>query len=820
MSKSQQGSSISTLLISILTIILVSSTNVLAQPKTSGEADTLLAKAKSQSQSGNQWAAIETLKKAIVIDPGNAPAHVELARMYISLNFDDLARTAVGDALKTDPKHAPARQTLAALLRRAGDLEGAIREAKLALTLKPDTATEAYSHVTIGRALNRMNRGAEATVEFEKAVLVYQQLTRQSPADPLVVSAMGNLLFDLQRFSKAEAAYRRAVDLEPQDIDSLLMLGRALQNQGRKDEAVKVYKEYLLKPAASDKSNVEARIKWLETATSSELFGHLLLNAAKDGATANAKVLLAKGADANFLFDYQTPLSLAARAGYMELVQLLLAHGAKDNDGAAITGAYAEGNTEIEKLLAQKAVKPLGPKIQNRFLSAAIVRSDPTRFAAALDAGADQDKNQLLLDVVSKKEAHIDIVRALLARGAHVNQETKYKTALMHAASEGHTEILKLLLTKGAAVNAQTDEGTALMMAVVGKHADIAKLLLSAGANVEAKHRLGDTALMMAARSMIYQTNKALVPNPSIEIMQILLANGAQSNARGDWERTALMHANTASKVKLLLAHSADVNARDKDGETALIRAATAGAVDVVEALVQGGAEVNAKDAKGETALLHALSNTESMHGEDAKRKAQGRLEAARRLLLAKNLDVNIQNDDGESALMRAIRLVDTEMVKLLLTRAADVNASDIFDQTPFVLAFEKGSEEIEKLLQAAAPQRQTPGTINAFLKAAIAKGEVEKVSEFLAKGADANYQYSIGYDHKSIKRTVLILAASLGQAGIVQMLLDKGADINAKGLLQGSEHGLKYGTALEAAELGNHAEVVSMLKKTSSPRN
>jgi ankyrin repeat protein len=83
-----------------------------------------------------------------------------------------------------------------------------------------------------------------------------------------------------------------------------------------------------------------------------------------------------------------------------------------------------------------------------------------------------------------------------------------------------------------------------------------------------------------------------------------------------------------------------------------------------------------------------------------------------------------------------------------------------------------------------------------------------------LAAGADPNYEYSISYDHKSIKRTVLILAASMGHPGIVQLLLDKGANVNAKGLIAGSEHGLEVGTALEAAESAKHAEVAALLKK------
>jgi ankyrin repeat protein len=103
---------------------------------------------------------------------------------------------------------------------------------------------------------------------------------------------------------------------------------------------------------------------------------------------------------------------------------------------------------------------------------------------------------------------------------------------------------------------------------------------------------------------------------------------------------------------------------------------------------------------------------------------------------------------------------------------------------------------------------------LNAFLRAAVRRSDEAKVRELLAKGADPNHEYAIGYTHKTIKRTVLVDAASMGQAGIVQLLLDKGADPNAKGLISGSEHGLTYGTALEAAELSKKPEVVALLRK------
>ena len=375
---------------------------------------------------------------------------------------------------------------------------------------------------------------------------------------------------------------------------------------------------------------------------------------------------------------------------------------------------------------------------------------------------------QLLYLLSQQKTPTVESIQQLLDQGAQVNQTVRYKTALMHAASEGHTEALKLLLAKGAEVNAQTDEGTALMMAVRYGRVGILKLLLDAGADVNIRHRIGDSALIMSASRSIPEMNPPKgqpLPVPSAEIMGLLLAKGADANFIGQFGHTALMEANTAAKVKLLVAHGAAVNVTDEEGKTPAIHAGERGDAEVVEALLQAGA------------------------------------------------DVNVHNKNGETLLMLAVKSGNAELVQGLLARGAAVSPTDVLGNTAAVFAYEKGQKEIQDLLKRASRTRPTRALRNAFLRVAIEKKDGAKVRELLKAGADANYEYAIGYDHLKIKSTVLILAIRIGDAGIVQQLLAAGANANAKGLLEGSEHGLTFGTAIEAAEQSKNLTIINLLK-------
>ena len=101
---------------------------------------------------------------------------------------------------------------------------------------------------------------------------------------------------------------------------------------------------------------------------------------------------------------------------------------------------------------------------------------------------------------------HIDIVKLLLSKGAHVNKMgTEGLTALAAASEGGHIGIVKLLLAKGADINKGDLEGwgTALATAAKEGHTGIVKLLLQKGADGTIKNKRGETAYDLAANKEI-----------------------------------------------------------------------------------------------------------------------------------------------------------------------------------------------------------------------------------------------------------------------------------------------------------------------------
>jgi len=231
--------------------------------------------------------------------------------------------------------------------------------------------------------------------------------------------------------------------------------------------------------------------------------------------------------------------------------------------------------------------------------------------------------------------------------------------------------------------------------------------------------------------------------------------------------------------VKSMLENKADVNAKeDKLGSTALVEAATNGHTEVVTTLIIAGADLNIKDKREETALIRAARNghTETVAAILTFRDANGN----------PLTDVNNTSKSGTTALHAAAWAGHPATILVLLNNGANPNQADLNEGTPLTLAAHKKTDTPE----AAAKQTEVIKTlldkganVNALdvlgrsaLMYAAENNNATNVALLLEKQADPNL-------HDRTGRTALLIATEAGHADIAKTLVAAGATMSPKDL-------------------------------------
>jgi len=142
-------------------------------------------------------------------------------------------------ASRLDPQDAIALYNLSNTLKELGRLDDAEAGYRNSILLKPDFA-EAY--LNLGVLLQESGRFEDAEASYRKAITVnssYAQLHNN----------LGNVLRELGRFKDAEACYINAITLNPEYVEAHSNLGIALQRLGRLHDAHACYQKAIaLKP--------------------------------------------------------------------------------------------------------------------------------------------------------------------------------------------------------------------------------------------------------------------------------------------------------------------------------------------------------------------------------------------------------------------------------------------------------------------------------------------------------------------------------------------------------------------------------------------
>jgi tetratricopeptide (TPR) repeat protein len=234
--------------------------------------------------------AIEEYKLALNADPNSQYLQDGLADLYFKIGRIREAVTAAQDQAKKNPSDIEAHTLLGKVyLRSLGDMQGAqsaemlklaIGEYEMLAKLKPK---DLETHLLLGQLYGLNHDTAKAEAEFkiaqgldsnsEEAVLNMARLyTEQNepqraidalsaiPADDRsarIDFALGGTYDLIHKPKEAIAAYKAALDQEPDNPDTLRALAAALLADNQLDQALPLYKQL----AVNDPTDVESQLK-------------------------------------------------------------------------------------------------------------------------------------------------------------------------------------------------------------------------------------------------------------------------------------------------------------------------------------------------------------------------------------------------------------------------------------------------------------------------------------------------------------------------------------------------------------------------------
>ena len=249
-----------------------------------------------------------------------------------------------------------------------------------------------------------------------------------------------------------------------------------------------------------------------------------------------------------------------------------------------------------------------------------------------------------------------------------------------------------------------------------------------------------------------------------------------------------------------------------------IFEAARDGNIDIVKLLLKEHVDINIQDENGETALMLASKN--------------GHIQVVE-LLLKEHADVNIQNQDGLTAIMLAIENVRTQVVEILGEQVDD----DIQDENAMIILMVASQSSHTQVAELLLKEHADIDDIRAkvvMLMLASINGHTDIVKllfkeiDVQSEGIQLALMFASYYGNVEIvqclkervgvkiqdesEMTAIMCASSNGHPQVVELLLKDNGDVNAQ-----NENGW---TALMKASQNGHTQVVELLLKEHADIN
>jgi len=380
----------------------------------------------------------------------------------------------------------------------------------------------------------------------------------------------------------------------------------------------------------------------------------------------SAELLLKAKANPNVPTRYDvTPLTIASRAGKVKLMKVLLAAG-------------GDARTKL----------PGGETLLMMASRTGSTGALQVLLAAGAEVDATERRGQTAL-MWAAADGHVGVVKELLAAGAERDRTVKSGFNALHfAAREGKQQVVEALVAAGSDVR-EAMKGTrggqrkprgrtsALLLAVESGHFQLALRLVELGADPN-DQRSGFTPLHVL--TWVRKTNRGDDPS-------------GDPPPRGSGSVTSLQFA------RHLAAAGADVNTRLErggrgtakltlEGATPFLMAAKTADLPLMKLLVELGADPQITNIDGTTPLMATTGIGVVAVGEEAGTEPE--VLAAAAWLLDLGIDINHQDENGETAMHGAAYRNFPRAVELLARRGADPAVWDVknsYGWTPVMIA-------------------------------------------------------------------------------------------------------------------------------------
>lgn len=174
------------------------------------------------SIAGKSDAALLLAKRAVALNPAAGRWRGNLALVLAKAGRLSEAEVENRRALELTPHLFELHNNLANILRQQGRLPEAADAYRAALRLNPD---HAHTHFNLGKTLEQQHL-------LEEAIEAYADAARVADSVPIFHRYLANAMRRTGNLEAAEAAYRKCLNLSPDDADARLQLGTVLLQCG------------------------------------------------------------------------------------------------------------------------------------------------------------------------------------------------------------------------------------------------------------------------------------------------------------------------------------------------------------------------------------------------------------------------------------------------------------------------------------------------------------------------------------------------------------------------------------------------------------